>query len=256
MQKKVFKNKKLNRSKAGNVTLFIVMGLGAAFTALPLIYAIGNAFKPLNEMFLFPPQYFPRHPTFRNFSDLVILMGKSWVPISRYLFNSVFLVVFGMSGNVILGSLAAYALSKHTFPGKKLLNQLVVLSLMFSGAVTLIPNYMILSYLRLLNTYWAVIIPSWGTTLGLFLMKQFIDAMVHDSLLESARMDGANEFICFFHIAMPIVKPAWLTLVILVFQQLWGTTGGLYIYAEKLKPLPYALSQIIGGGIGRAGVAA
>ena len=249
-------NRRLARSTGGNVAIFLFLAVGALFMALPMIYAISQAFKPLNELFIFPPQFFPRHPTLDNFSDLFILMAQSWVPITRYLFNSLFIVVMGTAGNVIFGSLCAYALAKHDFPGKALINSLILLSLMFAGSVLVIPRYLTMSYLNWINTYSALIVPAWSATLGVYLMRNFIDHMVHDSLLEAARIDGASEFYIYWRVVMPIVKPAWLTLIILSFQQLWGDQGSMFLYAEELKPLPYALSQSIGGGVGRAGVAA
>ena len=224
--------------------------------SLPMIYTICQAFKPLNELFIFPPQFFPRHPTLDNFRDLFILMGQSWVPVTCYLFNSLLIVGLGTAGNVLLGSLCAYALAKHNFPGKRLINNLILFSLMFAGSVLLIPHYLTMSFLGWINTYAAIVVPAWGATLGVFLMRNFIEHMVHDTLLEAARIDGASEFYCYWRVVMPIVRPAWLTLIILSFQQLWGNDGSLFLYAEELKPLPYALNQIIGGGVGRAGVAA
>ena len=249
-------NRRIARSTAGDVAILIFLGLGAVYMALPMFYAICQAFKPLNELFIFPPQFLPRHPTLSNFSDLFLLMAQSWVPVSRYLFNSLFIVAAGSAGNVILGSLCAYALAKHDFKGRNLINNLILFSLMFAGSVLVIPRYLIISYLGWINTYTALVVPAWGATLGVFLMRNFITHMVHDSLLEAARIDGASEWYIHWRIVMPIVKPAWLTLIILNFQQLWGDQGGMFIYSEELKPLPYALNQIIGGGVGRAGVAA
>ena len=161
----------------------------------------------------------------------------------------------GTIGHVLVASLAAYALAKHDFPGRRVLFQIVVLSLMFSAYVTAIPSYLIMSQLRWIDSFLAIIVPNLGYSLGLFLMKQFME-QIPDSLLEAARIDGASEFRVFWVIAMPAVKPAWLTLVIFVFQNLWNTTGGAYIYSEELKTLPYALQQIQLGGIARAGVGA
>ena len=232
------RHRRLSRSTGGDLVIFAMLAAGATFMALPMVYTISNAFKPLNELFIYPPQFFVRHPTMDNFSDLFVLMAKSWVPVTRYFFNSLFIVTMGTAGNVIFGSLCAYALSKHDFPGKRAFNELILLSLMFAGAVLLIPHYLTISYLGWMNTYAAIIVPAWAMTLGVFLMRNFIDAMVHDTLLEAARMDGATEFDCYWRIAMPLVKPAWLTLIILAFQQLWGNQGSLYLYAEQLKPLP------------------
>jgi ABC-type glycerol-3-phosphate transport system permease component len=183
------------------------------------------------------------------------LIGNTQVPISRYFVNTLTITLFGTIGHVLLASLCAYPLAKHSFPGRNLINQLIVYSLMFSTVVTQIPTYMIVSWLGLIDTHLAIIIPAWGFTLGLFLMRQFM-VTIPDELLEAAKIDGANEYQTFFHIVMPLVKPAWLTLIILLFQQLWGIDGGSYIFTENLKPLSYALSQIVAGGVARTGTAA
>ncbi|NLK21938.1 MAG: carbohydrate ABC transporter permease [Epulopiscium sp.] len=244
--------KRVNRSFGGTLALFIFIALVGSFMALPLIYIINNAFKPLHELFIFPPRIFVQNPTMDNFSDLFILMSSSWVPFSRYILNTVILTFFGTLGHVIIASAAAYPLAKHDIPGKNLLFSIVVLSLMFSYNVTAIPNYMIISWMGINNTYLAVIFPAWASSLGLYLMKQFME-QIPDSLIESARLDGASEYKIFWSIIMPNVKPAWLTLTILMFQQLWGTTGSNFLRSEQLKPLNYALNQIVQGGVARAG---
>lgn len=246
--------KRVNRSLGGDVMLFLVLSAVAIFMALPLVYTVNNAFKPLDELFVFPPKFFVRNPTLDNFSDLFILMSNSWVPFSRYIMNTVIITVVGVIGHVIFASAAAYALAKHNFPGKKVLFSIVVLSLMFSTNVTAIPNYLIITKLNLNNTYLAVILPAFSSSLGLYLMKQFIEQLP-DSLLEAARLDGLNEIQILFKIVLPNVKPAWLTLVILMFQQLWSTNGSGFLRSEQLKPLNYALNQIVQGGIARAGAA-
>jgi len=124
---------------------------------------------------------------------------------------------------------------------------------MFSTAVTAIPNYIIMARLNIIDNNLAVIIPAFATPLGLYLMKQFMD-QIPDALLESARIDGANEFLVLFKIVLPVVKPACLTLIIFSVQSLWGLDTGTYIYSEQKKSLSYALSQITAGGIARAGV--
>lgn len=255
MKVRMKRNQKLRRSTGGQVANVIILLIFAAFFALPLVYAISSAFKPMDEIFLFPPRFFVRNPTTTNFQDLLILMQQSWVPFTRYIFNTVFITIVGTIGHVLIASLAAFALAKHRFPGKNFIFQVVVLSLMFSAHVTAIPSYLIMSGLGWIDTFAAIIVPNLGYTLGLFLMKQFME-QIPDSLLEAARIDGASELRVFFTIAMPSVRPAWLTLIIFVFQNLWNATGGTYIYSEELKTLPYALQQIQIGGIARAGVSA
>ena len=247
--------KKLNRSKAGNAVLFILMGICGVFMVLPLVMIINNALKPLDEIYQFPPRIFVHNPTLTNFSDLFVLMNESWVPFSRYILNTIIITLGGMVGHVIIASMAAYPLAKHKFPGKKLLFSLVVLSLMFSWTVTQIPQYLIISWLGINNTYGALVLPAWSFGMGLYLMKQFMEQLP-DSLMESARLQGANEWQIFWRIIMPNVKPAWLTLAIFQFQQMWGNTGGMFLRNEELKPLQYALQQITSGGVSRAGAGA
>ncbi len=247
--------KKLNRSVAGNALLFTIMGICGVFMALPLVMIINNALKPLDELYQFPPKIFVRNPTLENFTDLFVLMNGTWVPFTRYLINTAIITLGGMVGHVIVASLAAYALSQRDYPGKKLLFSMVVLSLMFSWTVTQIPQYMIISWMGINNTYWALILPSWAFGMGLYLMKQFMEQLP-DSLKESARIQGANEWQIFWKIVMPNVKPAWLTLAIFQFQSMWGNTGNLFLRREELKPIQYALQQITAGGVARAGAAA
>lgn len=255
MSKYKYNPKRPNRSLGGDIINIIMLLVFAIFTALPMVYAICNAFKPLDEIFMFPPRFFVRNPTLDNFKDLFLLMAQSWVPFSRYIFNTLFITIVGTVGHVVIASMAAYVLEKHKFPGGKAFFNIVVTSLMFSPVVTAIPNYMVMAKLNWLDTYLALIVPAFGYSLGLFLMKQFM-VTVPDSLLESARIDGASEFRIFWQIAMPCVKPGWLTLVIFSFQSLWNNTGGTFIYSEELKTLPYALNQILSGGFARAGVGA
>ena len=174
------KQKRLNRSMAGNVTLFIFMGICAVFMAIPLVMVVNNAFKPLDELFRYPPTLFVRHPSTDNFNDLMVLMSNSWVPFARYILNTVIITGGGTLGHVLVASLAAYPLTKHNFPGKKLLFNMVVLSIMFTYQVTQIPNYLIISLLHINNTYLAVILPAFAYGLGLYLMKQFME---HTSLI-------------------------------------------------------------------------
>lgn len=249
------RKKRMNRSMGGNVAMFVFLAAVGAFMALPLVYAINAAFKPLDEIFIFPPTLFVRNPTLDNFVDLIALLGNSWVPFSRYIFNTVFITGMGVVGHVLLASAAAYPLAKHHFPGKTILFTTVVLALMFAPQVTAIPNYMIMSWIGFIDTYWAVIVPAFAFPLGLYLMKQFME-QIPDAMIEAAKIDGASEYTIFWKVVMPNVKPAWLTLIILLFQILWGTDGNGFIYSEELKTLHYATNQIIQGGIARAGVGA
>ena len=223
---------------------------------LPMVYSVSSALKPLNELWYFPPRFFVENPTLRNFKELFGVLGDSWVPFSRYLFNTLFVSVLGTFGHVILSSLCAYALAKHHFPGQNLIFRIIVLSLMFSTAVTQVPSFLIMTKLHMINTFSALILPAFASSLGLYLMKQFMETSIPDALLESARIDGSGEWRTFWRIVMPLVKPAWLTLIIFSFQGLWNTGTNVLIQSEDLKTLNYALTQIVAGGIARSGTAA
>ena len=244
-----------NRSLGGDIFIIFILTVFGAFFAYPLVFAINNAFKPLNEIFLFPPRLFVQQPTLSNFQDLFIIMSRSWVTFSRYIFNTVFITFVGTFGHLTLASMGAYAISKYNFPGSKLFFKIVITTLLFSPHVTAIPNFLILSQLRMIDTYWAVILPAFALPLGFFLMKQFIDT-IPDTLIEAGKIDGASEFRIYAQLVMPLVKPAWLTGMIFSVQALWNTTAGNLIYTEQLKTLPFALQQIVGEGVARAGVGA
>ena len=246
----------LNRSVGGDGAITFFLVIMGAFMFLPMVYAISQSLKPLDELWMFPPKFLVVKPTLGNFSDLFILMSDSWVPFSRYIFNTVFITAMGTFGNLLLGSMAAYALSKIKFPGRGFIFQVVQKSLMFTATVTGIANFLTFSTLGWIDSHMAIIMPACASSLGLYLMKQFMDSAVGDATLESARLDGCSEFKTFWVIAMPMVKPAWLTLIIYSFQGLWNAGASMYIHSEQLKSFNYAIGQITAGGIARAGAAA
>ena len=246
----------LARSAGGDAGITVILVILGAFMFLPMWYVVMQSFKPLDELWMFPPRFYVVSPTLRNYRDLFALMNISWVPFSRYIFNTVLVSVAGTAGHLFVASMAAYALAKIKVPGRGLMFQMIQLSLMFNATVTGITSFILISSFGWLDTYWALIVPSWGSTLGLYLMKQFMDTNVNDSVLESARLDGASELRTFWAIAMPMVKPAWLTLIIYSFQGLWNAGASSYIYSEQYKSFNYAIGQILAGGIRRAGAGA
>ena len=246
----------LARSAGGDAGISVILVILGAFMFLPMVYVVMQSLKPLDELWMYPPRFYVMSPTLKNFKDLFTLMNISWVPFSRYIFNTVLVSVAGTAGHLFLASLAAYALAKIKFPGRDLMFQTVQMSLMFNATVTAITSFILMSALQWLDSYWALIVPAWCSSLGLYLMKQFMDTNVNDSVLESARLDGAKELKIFWIIAMPMVKPAWLTLIIYSFQSLWNAGASMYIYSEQFKSFNYAIGQILAGGIKRAGAGA
>ena len=214
--------KRVSRSAWGNFLVAVFLLLLGAFTILPIYYSIVSSLKPLNELFLYPPR--------------------------------VFVAAISTAGYVLVASMAAYPLAKHRFPMKKVIVQLVVFAILFRPEVTSIPQYIIMAKLQVIDTYWALILPAMGTSFGVFLLMQFMEAIPNE-IIESCRIDGAKEVTLFFRLILPMVKPAWLTVVIFTFTSVWNTNGVQFIYSESRKMLPAMLSQLSGAGVARAGVA-
>lgn len=245
---------KARRSYTGNAIVFSFIGVLALLSALPLIYTFINSIKPIDELFQFPPKFTVSRPTFDSYRELYQLASTMWVPLSRYLFNTLFVATAGTLFHALFSSMAAYPLAKHRFPGKNAVFSVIVMGLMFVPAVTFMPLFVIMSETKLLNTYAAMIFPGIGLSLGLFLMKQFIEQLP-DAILEAARIDGASEFRTFFAIVLPNAAPAIMTVILFQFTQMWNFTQTDLIFSESLKTLRAALDQIVpkGDPILRAG---
>lgn len=235
--------------------MLVITLILSVFMAIPFVLIIGNSFKPLDELWRFPPTLIPRSFTLQNYADILNILSSSWVPFLRYFANTVMITAAGTFGHLIFASMCAYPLAKRRFPGSRLLFGLIVATLMFNANVTAIPNYLTMSKLGLINTSWSLILPAVSSSLGLYLMKQFME-QIPDSLLEAARIDGAGQWDTFWKIVMPNVRPAWLTLILLSVQNLWNVGTTNFIFDEQKKTLAYALSQITASGLARAGVSA
>jgi putative chitobiose transport system permease protein len=256
MQSHVNKKIQLSRSRAGSFGIFIFLLLICGFMVLPVVYAVVQSIKPIEEYYIFPPRFFVQNPTFQNYRDIFALSDNLWVPFSRYLFNTVFISVVGTVVYVIIASMAAYPLAKSKIPGVFIISQLIVWTLLFNSQSTAVVQYMVVSIFGMVDTYWAILLPMLAGTMGVFLMQQFIHATIHDSILEAARIDGANEFTILFRIVMPTVKTGWLTVIVFTFQSFWNNNSSNYIYSENLKQLSAVLGSISSGGIARAGAGA
>ncbi len=245
--------RKYTRSKFGSSMYFTILILAGAFSILPLIYCVVTSFKPLDELLIFPPQFFVKRPTIANYLALPSLLNKLRVPMSRYIFNSLFVACVSTFLHIIAASLAAFMFSKSTIKCRKLLFILVQSMMLYSAYTLSVPQYLIFSKLHIINTYWVYILPAIPSAMGCFLMKQFMDVGVPDALLEAARIDGAGVLRIFCQIVMPMVKPAWMTLMLFSFRDLWSYVPSGTIFSEELKTLPQAVSSITAGGIARTG---
>jgi ABC-type glycerol-3-phosphate transport system permease component len=241
------------RLKGEPIGVYVVLTLMALVMIMPMYLMTINAFKPLEELFLFPPRYYVMNPTLNNFTDLLIATGAAWVPFSRYLFNSLFITITVVTLHVLIACMCAYPLAKSKAPGVTVMFNLVVASLMFSPSVTTIPRYLII------DTYWALILPGIASSFGTFLMKQFLE-QVPNELMEAARIDGASEWVMFWRLIMPMSRPAWATLTIFAWISSWNDEWGPLVFtrSEAMKTLPLAIHTMFSGSnaIARAGASA
>jgi len=233
---------------ASRIAVFIFLSLLLCFMALPLVYLVCTAFKPLSELYLFPPRFFVQRPTVGNFADLFSAFESNTVPFSRYVFNSMFVSATTVIATVIVCTMAAYGLVKHRPRGGNAIFTMILVALMFSPHVTQIPNFMIVKYLGMLDTYFALIIPKIAVAFNMFLVKQFLEQMP-DVFLEAARLDGAGEWQLYTRIVMPYLRPAWATLVVFSFISNWNDYFSVVVFTSKatLKTLPLAVQNIAGG---------
>ncbi|NIK67244.1 MULTISPECIES: carbohydrate ABC transporter permease [unclassified Paenibacillus] len=220
----------------------------AAFLALPIVFIINHAFKPYNELFMFPPTFLVKEPTLSNFYDLFLRSSASVVPFSRYLFNSIIVTSISLVAVIVSCSMAAYVLSKYQFGLKKAVMAMIMLSLMFAPETVAIPRYLIISWLQINNTYFGHILPFIASPVAVFLMKQFVD-QIPNELVEAAKVDGASELRIFLQIVMPLAMPALATIAIITFQSVWsdGQASTLFMQDETMKTLPYYITTLTSG---------
>lgn len=247
--------KRYTRSKAGTGVILFILLLVCTFSLLPFMYSILTSFKPIDELLVFPPRFFVNRPTLSNFTALPTLLNQLRVPVSRYIFNSIFIALASTILHIIAASLAAFVFSKSALRERKLLFWVVQLMLLYNSYTLALPQYLIFSKLRLIDTYLVYILPAIPSAMGCFLMKQYIDASVPDALLEAGRIDGAGPLRMYWQIVMPIVKPAWMTLLLFSFRDMWSIIPSGTIFSENLKTLPQVLGSISAGGIARSGSA-
>lgn len=252
---KVNQSKRYTRSKFGNFFYILILFLFGTFSVIPLVYCVATSLKPLDELLIFPPRFLVHRPTLQNFAALPSILSSLKVPISRYIFNSVFITLVTTILYIFLSTAAAFALSKSKLKIKKPFFMLVQFALLFNAYTLAIPQYLIYSYLGMIDTYSVYIFPALASTMGVFLMKQYMEGAIPDVLLEAARIDGAGAFRIFWQIVVPMVKPCIMTLLLFGFKDAWSTTGGETIFTESLKTLPTIMSQVGAGGIARSGSA-
>ncbi|MEK5038251.1 carbohydrate ABC transporter permease [Sporosarcina sp. FSL K6-3457] len=234
--------KKFNRSQ---IKFYVFLIPFALFMMLPIIFIINHAFKPLDELFAFPPRFFVNAPTFDNFRNLFDLANTSGIPLSRYVLNSLIVTVAVVFFSIIISSMAGFVLSKKQFRGKKAIFEINNVALMFVPIAVTIPRFLTISFLGIDDTFFAHILPLLAMPVGLFLIKQFID-QIPDALIEAAIVDGANDFQIYWKIILPLIKPALATAAILVFQVVWNDveTSTLFTTSENMRTLAFFMNTL------------
>lgn len=247
-------NKPVVKRRFGNILVFILLFAAALFMILPIYLTVIMSIKPVQEIFVFPPKLYVSEPTLSNYTNMFRICSDESVPFSRYVFNSIYVTVVVTIIQVIFSSMIAFCLAKVKFPGAKLINSIIVISLLYQSNVIYIMQYIVLAKMGIVNSMAALILPSAASPICVFLMRQSISQMP-DSIIEAAKVDGAGIFRICWQVVMPNQKPALMTLVIFAFQSAWNIQGGSVIFDESLKTLPTVVQQAASAGLSRAGVA-
>jgi multiple sugar transport system permease protein len=185
---------------------------------VPFIWILATSFKPAAEIARIPPTFFPENPTLNSYATI---FNDPKIPLARFYLNSA-LVAFGrVIITLFVSSLLGFVFAKYRFPGKNLLFGFILIQLMVPFTVIMIPSYLILVQLRLIDSLWGLVIPSMVDAFGIFLMRQFIEVFPND-LIDAARIDGSGEFGIYWRIVLPNMGAALATLGIFTFMATWN----------------------------------
>lgn len=242
------------RKYGGTAASFVLLTALGLFMVFPIYITVVMAIKPVEELFVFPPKLYAVRPTLDNFRDMFAAVRQNRVPFSRYVFNSVFVTVSVTAAQCVFASMAAFVLAKCRFPGSRIINGVIVTSLLYQSSVIYIMQYMVMTKLNIIDSPLALILPAAASPMGVFLMRQSI-SQIPDAMLDAAKVDGAGLFRICWQIVIPNQKPALMTLMIFAFQAAWNIQGGGVIFREQFKTLPAAVAQVSSSGMARAGVA-
>lgn len=247
-------HKQAGKKIGSTIGIFVFLFILGIFMALPIYLTIIMSIKPVHELFVFPPKLYVIEPTFDNFRDMFQALSNMWVPFSRYVFNSIFVTVCVTVSQCVFASMAAFVLAKCRLPFIHTLNKIIIIALLYQSNVIYIMQYIIMAKMGIINTYWALILPSVASPMCVYLMRQSM-TIVPDAMIEAAKVDGADMFTICWKIVMPNQKPALMTMIIFAFQSAWNIQGGTLVYKESLKTLPTVVQQAASAGLARAGVA-
>ncbi len=206
------------RRLISNALMYLLLTLIALLILIPLLWMLSTSFKPKSQLFLPDIYWFPKRFTLENYQNL---LTDPSVPIFQWFLNSVLVSTISTVLIVAIDSLAAYGYARLQFRGRNMLFALMIATLFMPGLMFLIPNFLTITNLGLLNTYAGVILPGLSGVFGVFFLRQFFQSLPKE-LEEAARMDGANIFQTFYQVVLPLAKPALATLAIITFLASWN----------------------------------
>ena len=261
MKNSNFQGTKINPSRfhPSQIKFYLILIPIAVFMVLPVMFVISNAFKPIDELQRFPPTFIVERPSLNNFRHIMQVASGTGVPMSRFLINTILVTAITLVLTIIITGMTAYALSKKKFRAKEWLFKVNQAALMFVPAAVGLPRYLVIINSGLNNNFMAHIIPFLAMPVGLFLVKQFVDTNVPDSLIEAARIDGAGEIKVMWKVVFPLIKPALATVAIITFQAVWGAveSSTMFIEDDTLRTFAFYLGTLsVGGAPMMAGVGA
>jgi multiple sugar transport system permease protein len=202
--------------RTGQIGLYVVLGLAAIIFVLPFVLMLTDSFKTSQEIIKIPPTLLPEHPSLANFT--YVLQNSPYLVWYR---NSLLVALAVTATTLFTSSLAGYIFAKFSFPAKNVIFIVLLSTMMIPAPVLLIPTYLVVDFLHLLNTLWALIVGSMVSAFGIFLMRQFIAAIPGD-LIDAARLDGAGEFAIYWRVVLPLTGPALAALGIFTFLGSWN----------------------------------
>lgn len=242
-----YKGKRINPDKfeRSQIKIILILLPLVIFMAMPIVFIANHAFKPMEELFAFPPTFFVRNATLENFTKLIKFSRTSGVPLSRYVFNSVLVTGLTVGLSLLFTTCAAFALAKIKFKGRNMLMHINQIAIMFVATAVLIPRYLVICKMGMIDTVWAHVLPIVALPVALFLVKQFVE-QVPDSLIEAAYMDGATDFQVYRKVIIPMIRPAIATATILIFQQVWTNmeTSNYFVNDDSMKTLTFYMNTL------------
>jgi len=226
--------------RIGRFLLYGLLAAVAILTLAPIVWMVSASFMPTGQSAAFPPPFVPKDVTFEHYARLF-----TGIRLARYLFNSAFLALSVTAISLAVNSMAGYAFAKYRFRGRDRLFRLLIASMVIPSQVTMLPLFLMLNKMGLINTYLGVIIPGIAGIFGIFLIRQFAMS-IPDSLIEAARMDGASDFRIYWSLVLPLCKPILVTLAIFTFMGTWNDFLWPLIVMtdDSMYTLPVAIANL------------